>query len=172
MKPTPLVCVVEDRDADAGLFELALQQYDGPVEIRRLRDGVEALDFLTRGEVQPSLVLLDLKMPRVDGLAVLEAVRAIPGLPGQVPVVVFSASDDPDDVKRAYAARANSYVRKPIRFEDYRERVLVSSRHDRVDAFLLTVSERAKVCVGAESREQGRPLEPVEVVETRLKTME
>lgn len=123
MKTVPTVCVIEDRDAEAALLELALEDLEPQVEVRRLRDGVEALDFFTRVEQPPALVLLDLRMPGMDGVAVLRALRDLPAPLGTVPVVVFSSSDDPDDVDRAYDAHANSFVRKPIRFLDYRERV-------------------------------------------------
>jgi two-component system response regulator len=74
---------------------------------------VEALSALSRGGPAPALILLDLMLPKLSGLEVLERLRADPHT-AAVPVVLFSSSDRPEDVDRAYRLGANSYVRKPV----------------------------------------------------------
>ena len=114
------ILVAEDDPTDAYFFERAFRRADIPVTLHFVRDGREALDYL-QGEGQfadrtrhplPQLVLLDLKMPRLDGFDVLEWVRKQPGLSG-VLIVIFSSSDEPRDMNRAYGLGANSYLVKP-----------------------------------------------------------
>ncbi len=92
------------------------------------RDGQEALDYLFgEGKYQdrdagalPQVILLDLKLPKIDGLQVLERLRADTRT-RQVPVVVLTSSDDERDIIRSYDLGANSYVRKPVDFEQFLE---------------------------------------------------
>jgi len=114
------ILVAEDDPTDAYFFERAFKRAGIPVTLHFVRDGQEAVDYL-QGEGQftdrarhplPQLVLLDLKMPRLDGFDVLEWVRKQPGLSG-VLIVIFSSSDEPKDMNRAYGLGANSYLVKP-----------------------------------------------------------
>ena len=114
------ILVAEDDPTDAYFFERAFKRAGTPVTLHFVRDGQEAVDYL-QGEGQftdrarhplPQLVLLDLKMPRLDGFDVLEWVRKQPGLSG-VLIVIFSSSDEPKDMNRAYGLGANSYLVKP-----------------------------------------------------------
>ena len=119
----PTVLLVEDNRDDE---ELAIRGFRrtnlaNPVDIAR--DGQEALDYLFGTESQPAkstpgLVLLDLKLPRVGGLEVLKRIRADEGT-RPVPVVVLTSSSEDRDVIDGYDLGANSYVRKPIRFEEF-----------------------------------------------------
>ena len=89
------------------------------------RDGVEALDLLFRddaGALRPVVVLLDLKLPRVDGLQVLERIRSDPRT-RDLPVVVLTSSDEEEDRHRSYALHVNSYVRKPVDFDRFQAAV-------------------------------------------------
>ena len=114
------VLLVEDSDRDAELTLDALSGAGLINEIERVRDGVEALEYLQRrgrfaardGET-PSLVLLDLKMPRMDGLEVLRSIRSDPDL-ALVPVVVMTSSREEQDLLRSYQLGANAYVVKPV----------------------------------------------------------
>ena len=84
-------------------------------------DGVQALDYLLIGAERmelPSLVLLDLKLPRLDGLEVLRRIRADPKLRRQ-PVVILTTSREEQDIVRSYDLGANSYIRKPVDFEQF-----------------------------------------------------
>jgi len=91
-----------------------------------VRDGSEALDYLfALGKhegrdlsVQPELVLLDLKLPKVDGIEVLRRLRQHPATQF-LPVVVLTTSDEEDDRRRSYTMRANSFVRKPVDFDHF-----------------------------------------------------
>jgi two-component system response regulator len=122
-----VILVAEDSPEDWELIEWAFDECRDQVEVRCVRDGREALDYVFRegrfveaeSSPRPSLILLDLKLPRVDGFEVLERIRSAPQV-RTIPVVVFSGSDDEVDVRRAYEAGANSYVTKPESMEGYR----------------------------------------------------
>ncbi|GAA5534074.1 response regulator rcp1 [Deinococcus aluminii] len=108
--------IVEDNPHDLELAQVALELSDVRCEVSVARDGQEALDVLRGSETLPDLVLLDLNMPRVSGHEVLVAVKSDPAL-RQVPVVVFTTSDEPSDRQAARAAGADDYVLKPQHFE-------------------------------------------------------
>ena len=117
--PNRSILLVEDNpvDLDLTLRAFARRRLANPVEVAR--DGQEALAWLPRweaGEPMPLVVLLDLKLPRVDGLEVLRQYRAHP-VSATLPIVVLTSSDEEQDVANAYALRANSYIVKPVDFE-------------------------------------------------------
>jgi CheY-like chemotaxis protein len=123
------ILLAEDSDRDAELTLNALAQHNLVNEIERVRDGAEALDYLyRRGEYggrpkgNPTVVLLDLKMPKVDGLEVLRQIRSDPQLE-LIPVVVMTSSREEQDVVRSYALGANAYVVKPVKFNEFVEAV-------------------------------------------------
>jgi two-component system response regulator len=127
---TKLILLVEDNPDDEALARRALARIEIPNQVAVARDGAEALDFLfatgsfaTRdtGEL-PAVVLLDLKLPKVDGLEVLRRVRADPRT-RLLPVVVLSSSDEEHDVAESYRLGANSYIRKPVDFGLFSEAV-------------------------------------------------
>jgi len=118
---TPLrILVAEDELGDVVLLRRAFTKAGVDVPVHFARDGQEVIDYLEgkppfENPVKyplPNLVLLDLRLPRVDGFQVLEWLRAQPGL-CRILVVVFSGSSNPEDISRAYALGANSYVVKP-----------------------------------------------------------
>ena len=122
------VLLVEDNPDDEALTLRALRKYNVGNEIVVARDGQEALDWLFgEGSHQdrdpsdlPQVILLDLKLPKVDGLQVLERLRA-ESLTRHVPVVVLTSSNEERDMLRSYDLGANSYVRKPVDFEHFLE---------------------------------------------------
>lgn len=123
-----MVLLVED-DSDHELLTLrALRQYNLANEIEVVRDGQEAIDFLFgKGDyakrdpsVMPQVVLLDLKLPKVSGLEVLQQMRA-DARTRSVPVVVLTSSDEERDIVDSYNFGANSYVRKPVDFIEFVE---------------------------------------------------
>jgi len=126
----PLILLVEDNDDDVQLTLRALRQHHVPNRVEVARDGAEALDFLfCRGsyadrdpKVTPSLVLLDLKLPKVAGLEVLEKMRAHPRT-RRLPVVVLTSSNVESDVARSYDLGANSYIRKPVDFTQFMDAI-------------------------------------------------
>lgn len=123
-----VVLLVEDNPDDEALTLRALRKHNLANEIVVARDGQEALDYLL-GEGQfsnrdtnilPQVILLDLKLPRVDGLQVLKRLRAEDHT-RHVPVVVLTSSTQEQDMVRSYDLGANSYVRKPVDFEQFLE---------------------------------------------------
>ncbi len=110
--------MVEDNPADAWLFKEAMKTSRVANTIGVAEDGQVALDDLRRvGAARPDLILLDLNLPRLSGHEVLSYVKNDPEL-RQIPVVIFSSSNSPDDISRAYESHANCYVRKPQTLDD------------------------------------------------------
>ena len=90
-------------------------------EVRIYRDGEEAINLLFGDEpIRPQVILLDLKLPKVDGLEVLRRIRES-GETRTLPVVVLTSSDEERDVVRSYSLGVNSYIRKPVNFTDFAE---------------------------------------------------
>ena len=111
------IFLVEDSVADAKLVQLALEESGSTSEVLRAEDGADAvvkLDAIAAGDiVRPDLVVLDINLPRVNGIDVLRRIKADPDL-RTLPVVVFSTSRSDVDVAAAYACGASSYVVKPV----------------------------------------------------------
>ena len=123
MNTQPPILLVEDNpmDADLALRAFKRRRLMNPIEIAR--DGEEALAWIPRweaGEPLPAVILLDLKLPRVDGLEVLRQIKEHERLRG-VPIVVLTTSADNQDVRRAYALGVNSYIVKPVDFDKFVE---------------------------------------------------
>jgi hypothetical protein len=117
------ILLVEDNPVDLDLTLRAFKRRNlsNPIEVAR--DGQEALDWIPRweaGEPLPLVVLLDLKLPRVDGLEVLRRLREHPVSQG-LPVVVLTSSSEDKDVQTAYQLHANSYIIKPVNFDKFME---------------------------------------------------
>ncbi len=119
------ILLVEDNPKDLELTLVALGRSNLANEVIAVRDGVEALDYLLRqgpfaerAEGNPAVILLDLKLPRVDGLQVLERVRREPTL-GSVPVVILTSSQEEQDLVKSYKLGVNAYVVKPVGFRDF-----------------------------------------------------
>ena len=127
MKPK-VILLVEDNPRDEALTLRALSKCNLINEVVVARDGVEALDYLfgtgtyegRDPEDLPQMVMLDLKMPKIDGLQVLRRIRE-EKLTKRLPVVIFTSSAEEDDVISSYDLGANSYVRKPVDSEQFLE---------------------------------------------------
>jgi two-component system response regulator len=126
----PFILLVEDNPDDEELTLLSLRRNNLGHDIVVVRDGVEALEFMA-GEGQyagrntdamPAVILLDLKLPKLDGLGVLKRLRADPRTRRQ-PVVVLTSSSQDADVIASYQLGANSYVRKPVEFSSFMDAV-------------------------------------------------
>jgi two-component system, response regulator len=121
-----IILLVEDNPDDEELTRMALQHSNVANELVVARDGVEALDYLfgtgahAGGPLPelPAVILLDLKLPRVDGLEVLRRIRA-DDRTRRVPVVVLTSSKEEHDVLTSYNFGANSYIRKPVEFDNF-----------------------------------------------------
>ena len=125
-----MILVVEDNPNDEALTVRALKRHNLGKNLHIVRDGAEALDFLfCRGayadrdpQEMPEVTLLDLKLPKVDGLEVLRQLRAVERT-SLLPVVILTTSDEQQDMIAGYKNGANSYVRKPVDFNEFVEAV-------------------------------------------------
>ncbi len=125
MDKKPPILLVEDNPDDEALTLRAFSKNRISNEVVVARDGVEALDYLFatgsyagRAPAMPAVILLDLKLPRIDGLEVLRRVRADPRTK-LLPVVILTTSKEQQDVFDGYSLGANSYIRKPVDFEKF-----------------------------------------------------
>ena len=123
------ILLVEDDTADAEMTLRALRRNNLANRVHWVKDGEEALDYLAcrgayagRDPALPKLVMLDLKMPKVDGIEVLRAIRA-DSATRTVPVVVMTSSNEESDVVASYELGVNSYIVKPVQFEAFLETV-------------------------------------------------
>ena len=124
---SPLIVLAEDDDGTAILIERNLRRSNVAHSVKRLRDGQEALDFLRcegpyggRNPKQPTLLLLDIKMPRIDGVEALRQLKADERT-ARVPVIMLTSSDDPSEIRRCYELRCNAYVTKPVEYAEFAE---------------------------------------------------
>ena len=123
------ILLVEDNPNDVKLTLRSLERHKVTNRIHTVRDGAEALDFLfrrgayaDREESAPKVVLLDLKLPKVNGLEVLRQVKAEPRT-AKIPIVVLTSSLEDVDVETSYKLGANSYIVKPVDFEKFSESI-------------------------------------------------
>jgi CheY-like chemotaxis protein len=119
------ILVVEDDPNDVELTMTALEDYNLANEVVVTRDGQEALDYLycrgkfaTRPNENPAVLLLDLKLPKVDGLEVLQQIKSDERLK-MIPVVVLTSSHEEKDMMRSYKLGVNAYVVKPVDFHEF-----------------------------------------------------
>ncbi|WP_309569808.1 response regulator [Deinococcus sp.] len=117
------ILLVEDNEPDVLLTLEAFGEASVPNRLHVARDGVEALRFLRReGEhahaPRPDVILMDINMPRKNGLEVLQEIKADPIL-GSIPVVMLTTSQSDEDVRRSYERHASGYVVKPVGFENF-----------------------------------------------------
>jgi two-component system response regulator len=125
-----LILLVEDNPDDEALTLRAFQKNNMKNKVVVVRDGEEALDFLFRRGAHaarnlaeiPEIILLDLKLPKIDGLEVLRQIRADPRT-RLLPVVILTSSKEEQDMLEGYSQGANSYVRKPVDFNQFLEAV-------------------------------------------------
>jgi two-component system response regulator len=111
-----LILLIEDNDDDADLTAMAFRAVQIDNALVRVRDGVEALEYLKTE--QPALILLDLNLPRLDGFGVLRAIRA-DAAHKYLPVVILTSSDEDHDRIAAYDGHANSFIRKPVDYDQF-----------------------------------------------------
>lgn len=141
------ILLVEDSLRDAEMTIDVLTEYHLGNDIVHLRDGAEALDYLHRRDAYANrpddlsaLVLLDLKMPKVDGLEVLREIKSDPRLK-IVPVVVMTSSREEADLHLSYELGVNAYVVKPVKFQEFVEAVR------RLSVFWVIVNEPDPACL-------------------------
>ncbi len=124
-----LIVLVEDDDGHATLVERNLQRAGLANGLHRLRDGQEALDYVQgkgayagRPTSQPMLLLLDIKMPRVDGVEVLRQLKSDPQT-ALVPVIMLTTTDDPREIQRCYELGCSVYITKPVDYQAFVEAI-------------------------------------------------
>ena len=146
------ILLVEDNPNDLELTLVALERSQLANEVIVLRDGAEALDYLFRRNAyadrvdgNPAVLLLDLKLPKVDGLQVLDAIRHSDDL-RSIPVVMLTSSREEMDLSRAYELGVNAYVVKPVEFKEF-----VSAISD-LGIFWAVLNEPPPVSVRAQRR--------------------
>ena len=139
--PLKRILLVDDSPRDTEMALNALAQHNLANEVVALRDGVEALDYLyrrgpfaDRAAGPPAVVLLDLKMPKVDGIEVLRQIKSDPQLK-MIPVVVLTSSREEQDLVNSYQLGVNAYIVKPVKFQEFVEAVKL------VGAFWAVVNE-------------------------------
>jgi CheY-like chemotaxis protein len=125
MKPLKRIMLVEDNLKDVDLTLAALAEHHLANEVVTARDGAEALDYLCRrgahagrDDTLPAVVLLDIKMPKLDGIEVLRRMKSDPGLK-RVPVVMLTSSKEEPDLAACYDLGVNAYVVKPVDFTQF-----------------------------------------------------
>jgi len=131
MKGKPVyILLVEDDPDHAELTIRALKDNNVLNEVYVVRDGQEALDFMYhRGKYtdkekfsRPGLILLDIRLPKMDGLEVLKELKADPRLKS-IPVIMLTTSERDEEIAESYGAGANSYVVKPVEFEEFTKKI-------------------------------------------------
>ena len=122
------ILLVEDNPDDVQLTKRALQKNNISNQLEVVHDGVEAMNHLLNAasgdnsSPLPTVILLDLKLPKMDGLEVLKRIRADERLK-RLPVVILTSSKEEQDILKSYDLGANSYIRKPVDFEQFNEAV-------------------------------------------------
>lgn len=136
------ILIVEDEEAHAVLTERAIRKTGNAGRVDVVSDGEEALDYLyNKGKYadsekypNPGLVLLDIKLPGIDGIEVLKRIKKDPCLK-KIPVIMLTTSKREEDIAKSYAYYANSYLTKPVGFKEFEEKVR------QLDAYWMTVNE-------------------------------
>jgi two-component system, response regulator len=143
MKPK-IILLVEDNPSDVGLTQRALEKSHIVNELVVAEDGQKALNYLLDSDPLtgqkmnelPALVLLDLKLPKLDGLQVLRQIRTDERT-SRLPVVILTTSSEEDDIAQSYDLGANSYIRKPVDFKQFVEAV------QHLGLYWLVINEQA-----------------------------
>ena len=154
-KNADAILLVEDNPDDAELTKLALSRHGLEGRVTHVSDGMQALDYLfrrnqfaNRAGSHPVLVLLDLKMPLLDGIGVLKEIKSSDVL-HNIQVVVLTSSTEPSDLLRAYDAGTNAYIAKPTEFSQF----LSAMKH--VCEFWVNINQTAPPMASAGVRNTG-----------------
>jgi two-component system response regulator len=140
------ILLIDDDEADVELTLHALRENKLANHIRVLRDGEEALEYLFGAERErnggswqpPKLILLDLKLPKVDGIEILRRIKS-DAVTKFTPVVILTSSREERDLVRGYGLGVNSYIQKPLNFDDFRKTVM------QVGLYWLAINQPAPI---------------------------
>jgi CheY-like chemotaxis protein len=128
-RTSPTILIVEDDDGHAFLVEDNLRRAGVQSQFLRFCDGQEALDFLFGRTSSPNfeahhpyLLLLDIRMPKVDGVEVLRQIKANPEL-RKLPVIILTTTDDPREVERCHEYGCNNYIQKPVSYDSFADAI-------------------------------------------------
>jgi CheY-like chemotaxis protein len=125
------ILIIEDNPVDLDLAKRAFQKSDILNPIQTARDGMELLAYIERwlnGEELPAIILLDLKLPKLNGLEVLKIIKQ-ETICNNVPVIVLTSSSDLGDIRTAYECGANSYLIKPIGYDQFLELIFLINQY-------------------------------------------
>ena len=125
MKTKPNILIIDDSESDTMLMEEAIKDTAIANSVHIINDSQDALKFIQRqgpyvNAPQPNLILLDLKMPQLDGHEFLEIVKNDKTL-NHIPIIVLSTSTDPVDIRKCYELNANCYIEKPVNFMRFKK---------------------------------------------------
>jgi CheY-like chemotaxis protein len=125
-----IILLVEDNPDDAELTRLALERMRKGAKIVHVTDGAQAIDYLLGSGPRPDVrfIILDIKLPKVDGLQVLERIKADPRT-RTIPVVILTSSNREGEINRSFQNGVNSYVVKPVELEEYLDKVSALGRY-------------------------------------------
>lgn len=112
------ILLIEDNPGDIELTRVGFEDARVANNLSVIDDGQKALEFFERGEDFPDIVLLDLNLPKVDGLEILQKIRSCT-MSKDIPVIMLTSSDAESDIKKCYAEKANSYITKPVDFDKF-----------------------------------------------------
>lgn len=125
MNSLPTILIVDDDEGHAILIRENLESAGAPNPIRHFRDGQAVLDFFAARPATPSesyIVLLDIRMPKIDGIEVLRRLRAEPELRG-LPIIMLTTTDDARDVQRCHQLGCNGYIQKPVDYDKFADAI-------------------------------------------------
>jgi two-component system, chemotaxis family, response regulator Rcp1 len=117
------ILLVEDNSADVKLVEKAFESCNGSIQLHVVRDGLEATNFVFRldkfaNAPRPDLIILDLNLPKKPGIDVLSEIKADPTL-SAIPILIFTTSLSPEEIRRCYQHHANTYITKPSELDEF-----------------------------------------------------
>lgn len=122
---TQHLLLVDDNHLDIDLFERALQKTNSNIKVDKAKGGEQALEYIQKwesGSILPVVILLDLKMPKINGLEVLQALKSHPRFKN-IPVVVLTSSNEMSDIRKAYELGVNSYIMKSVDYDEFAKAV-------------------------------------------------
>lgn len=119
MSAVPIeILLVEDNPGDIELTRVGFEDARVANHLSVISDGQEALEFFEQGENLPDIVLLDINLPKVDGVEILKQIRSNT-ISKDIPVIMLTSSDAGSDIEKCYAEKANSYITKPVDFDKF-----------------------------------------------------